>query len=121
MSLITFTCASPSASWTPSRNPKYDGYAQTEEHYQPLDFAGSDLYSYDHGHTHGRTLEWSALPAAEMTTLLAFVAAMHGGVHTFTFTDYDSTTYTARIISQALTYRSILNGFYAVTLEIEVL
>lgn len=123
MDLISFSCASPVASWAPSVNPATGGgYSQTEEHYQPKGFAGADFYSYDHGHIHGRILKWEALPKADMITLLAFMAAMHGGVHTFTFTDYDAATYTAsRILNyQAFPFKNVTLDFYQVALELEV-
>jgi hypothetical protein len=123
MSLITFTCAAPVASWTPSVNPKYgSGYAQEEKHFQPKGFAGSDFYSYDHGHTHGRILEWAMLPAADMTTLLTFLGLVHGGVHTFSFKDYDGTTFaTSRILNfQNIQFQHRLLLYYEVSLELEV-
>jgi len=123
MSLITFACAAPVASWTPSVNPSYGGgYAQFEEHYQPQGFAGADFYCYDHGHNHGRVLEWAALPEADMVTLLAFLATMHGGVHTFTFTDYEATAYTvSRILNfQAFQFQNMTLTLYETSLELEV-
>jgi hypothetical protein len=121
MAHISFSCAAPVASWSPSVNPAFGRYAQTEEHFQPQDFAGADLYSYDHGHSHGRVLEWTALPAVDMVSLLAFMMAMHGGVHAFTFTDYDAATYTARILNSGkFPYRQTVAGFYEATLILEV-
>ena len=123
MSLISFSCASPLASWSPTVNPaKGGGYSQNEEHYQPQAYAGADLYVYDHGHIHGRLLTWEALPKADMITLLAFINLMHGGVHTFTFTDYESTSYTGcRILNyQDFQFKNLTLELFQVALEIEV-
>lgn len=122
--LISFSCSSPAASWAPSVNPRRGGgYAQGEEHYQTQDFAGNDFYSYDQGGPpNTRLLEWSLLPAADMATLLAFMAAMKGGRYKFSFTDYDSTVFTVcRILNfQAFPFTHRTLTHYEVSLEIEV-
>ena len=124
MNLISFTCASPSASWTPSVNPRRGGgYAQAEEHFQPKNFAGSDLYSYDHGGPPpSRILELPMLPNADMATLLIFLAVMKGGFYKFVFTDYDSAVFTScRVLNfQSFSYKAATLSRYSVTLEIEV-
>jgi hypothetical protein len=123
MALISFSCASPLASWSPSVNPRYGGgYAQNEEHFQPKGFAGANLYSYSHGHAHGRTLEWGMLPAADMATLLTFMGLMKGGRYPFSFTDYDAAVYTAcRILNfQNFPFKNRTLTYYETMLELEV-
>jgi len=122
MALISFTCAAPAASWSPSRNPKHGGgYEQGVEVYQPKGFAGADFYSYDHGSKRTRRLFWAMLPAADMATLLTFLGRVKGTV-VFTFTDYNSTAYPAsRILNfQSFPYRHVTLTFFEVTIELEV-
>jgi hypothetical protein len=124
LGFISFSCAAPAASWSPSRNPKYGGgYARTKKRFQPKDFSdGGDLYSYCHGEKEGRVLEWEMLPDADMTTLLAFLAAMKGGRYSFTFMDYNSVVYTAcRILNyEAFPFKNQTLLFYETILELEV-
>lgn len=122
LGFISFSCAAPAASWSPSRNPKYGGgYARTKKRFQPKDFSdGGDLYSYSHGEKDRRVLEWEMLPDADMTTLLAFMAAMKGGRYTFSFTDYDINIYTARILNyEAFEFLNRTLLYWKVMLEIE--
>ena len=122
MSLITFACAAPVASWSPSVNPRYGGgYEQGIDIFQPRGFAGSDFYSYDHGSNNIRTLYWAMLPAADMATLLTFLGLVKGTV-AFTFTDYDAMDYTAsRILNfQSFPFEHVILTHYEVTLELEV-
>jgi hypothetical protein len=122
MALISFTCAAPVASWSPTVNPKRGGYFQGEERYSPTGIVGAYFYSYNHGLVDSRILEWGALPAADMSTLLTFLALMHGGRHTFSFTDYDLTVFTAcRVLNFSnLPYKYLTQTLYTVTLELEV-
>ncbi len=124
MAIISFTCAAPVASWTPSVNPKYGGgYARSKKRFQPKDFSdGGDLYSYSRGDKEGRTLEWSMLPDADMTTLLTFLAAMKGGRYKFTITDYDSfPLYGCRVLNcEAFPFKNRTLLFYETILELEV-
>jgi hypothetical protein len=121
MAPISFSCAAPVASWSPSVNPGLGRYAQTEEHFQPQDFAGADLYSYDHGHSHGRVLEWTALPHGDMMSLLVFLSLIHG-VHAFTFTDYDGAVYTTcKLLNfQSIPFKNLTLSYFETVLEIEV-
>jgi hypothetical protein len=124
MALISFSCAAPVATWSPTVNPSYGGgYSRGKERFQPKAFAGSNLYSYNHGMTiDSRLLEWTALPAADMAALLTFLGLMHGGVHTFTFTDYEATAYTAcRVINFAsVPFKNLQRDYFQTTLELEV-
>lgn len=123
MALITFACTSPVASWAPTVNPKYGaGYRRSKTRHQPRDFSDAgDLYSYSRGTKTNRTLIWDTLPAADMTALLAFIDAMSGGVTTFVFTDYDATTYTARIMNTSeFKYAHYLRQHFALAVELEV-
>jgi hypothetical protein len=123
MALISFSCAAPTASWSPSVNPRYGGgYQRGKERFQPKGFAGADFYSYSHGELDTRILQWGALPAADMATLVTFLALMHGGVHTFAFTDYEATVYaTCRVLNfENFPFKNILGSYYETVLEIEV-
>jgi hypothetical protein len=123
MSLISFSCAAPVASWSPSRNPRQNGgYRSGKERFQPKGFCGSNFYVYDHGSVNIRVLEWAMLPQADMATLLTFLSAVHGGVHTFAFTDYDTTVYsTCRVLNfQEFPFKNATQTYYETMLELEV-
>jgi len=124
MSLIAFDrAAAPAGSFSPTVNPDYSGYQQGRQWYQPKNLSDSgDPYVYSKGEKGKRYIKWSYLPDADLVDLLAFVASMSGGRYKFTLTDVDGTLYTAsRILnSGALTYRSMVNGYNEVELEIEV-
>ncbi len=124
MALISFACAAPVASWSPSINPKSDGgYRRSKERFQPKDFSdGGDLYSYSHGEKDGRTLEWAMLPEVDMDSLLVFLATINGGRYTFNFTDYDTIIYTGcRVLNcDSFPFADSLLKYYETVLEIEV-
>jgi hypothetical protein len=124
MALITFArVAAPAGSFSPTKNPDYSGYQQGRQWYQPKNLSdGGDPYVYSKGEKGKRYIRWTYLPDADLVSLLAFVASMSGGRYKFTFTDVDGTVFTAsRILnSESLTYRSTVNGYNEVTLEIEV-
>lgn len=125
MALITFArVAAPSGSWSPSKNPAFpDGYYQIKKWYQPRAVSdGGDVYVYSHGSRRERHLVWHTLSDTDLANLITFVTAMAGGRYKFTFTDQDSTAYTAsRILNaDALTYRKLATNQNEVTLIIEV-
>jgi hypothetical protein len=122
MSLITFTCASPPASFTPSVNPIYaPGYIQTKRYHQPkrLSDDGS-VYSYRKGESGVRTVGWPKLFALEMTSLIAFFDTIENHVNSFTFKDRDDATYTARQVADSLTWREVEPGYYDVSVDLEI-
>lgn len=83
-------------------NPNEADYNRKIKYMQPKDYAdGGDLYCYDKGITakNYRSLKWAAMPAADLTSFLAFLAVVVGSKYNFTFTDHDGVTYTARIIN----------------------
>ena len=124
MSLITFErVAAPAASWNPSVNPDFEGYWQGRKWYQPKDLSdGGSPYIYSKGEVRKRYLQWTMLPDADLTDLLAFVADMEGGRYKFTFTDVDSVDYMASRILNAgnVIYREVASGYHEVYLELEV-
>lgn len=123
-SLITFSRSSaPITSWNPSVNPNEGGgYAQAKEWFQPKDYSdGGDLYSYSRGSAKSRILEWDALPAEDMDALLRFISIVKG-VYTFTFTDYEATSYSSSRVLNLSSFRFLYRTLwhYSVMLEIEV-
>jgi hypothetical protein len=123
MSLITFArVAAPAGSFSPTVNPDFGGYMQGRQWYQPKNLSdGGDPYIYSKGEKGKRYLKWTCLPDADLTLLLAFEAAMSGGRYKFTFTDVDTTAYTAsRILNNTMSYRESVSGYHEVNLEIEV-
>jgi hypothetical protein len=124
MSLITFVCASPSASWTPTHNPDYgSGNVPMIQRHQPIDLTdGGAVYSYNHGESIPLSLNWAAMPTADLTTLLAFLTTICGSRNTFVFTDPDAAAHSATRIAnaRALAYREVEVGRHEVSLELEV-
>lgn len=122
--LISFICAAPVASWSPSINPKSEGgFKRSKERFQPKDFSdGGDLYSYSHGNKNERILEWAMLPETDMDSLLVFLKAVEGGRYTFSFTDYDTSVYMAcRVLNfESFPFADSLLKFYETVIELEV-
>lgn len=61
--------------------------------------AGNEIYVYDKGNSEEfKTLKFTNLPEADLTNFLTFLqSVVNGAAYSFTFTDYDGTTETARI------------------------
>lgn len=123
MSLVTFVCADPAASFAPSVNPDYDpGYIRTKRYHQPRRMMDDGMFdSARKGESGSRTVQWPKLPAADLTDFIAFFDTIGGPDNPFTFTDLDGAVYAARAVADSLTWREVAPGFYdtAVDLEIE--
>lgn len=92
----------PTGSVEFSRNPSKGDYERITEYLQPKDLAGGgDLYIYDKGDDPKsyKTLRWKNISSADLANFMAFLNAVKGSKYNFTFTDYDSATYTARIMN----------------------
>ena len=124
MALITFArVAAPAGSWSPTHNPNYgSGYVRTIRRHQPISLSdGGDVYAYHKGDSERVTLLWPQMPVAEMATLLSFFGTMCGGRYTFTYTDPDGGTHTARLMNpDSLNHRDVGGGRYEVSLELEM-
>lgn len=101
MAKIKFARASaPVGSVEFSRNPSAADYERTISYAQPRDRSdGGDWYIYDKALSPQsfRTLHWKNIPVADYTAFMTFLGVVVGAKNNFTFTDYDGTTYTARI------------------------
>jgi hypothetical protein len=121
MGLISFVCASPVASWTPTCNPVYgDGLARVTRCHQPRIFCGADLYSYNHGRSGSISLGWNRLPATDKDNLIAFFDAIYGQATKFVFTDRDAETYTAQLVGDSLTWREVEPGYYNIQMDLDL-
>lgn len=121
MSLITFECASPAATWSPTHNPNYGSDDPAIRRHQPVDLSdGGDVYSYNHGQSTPITLHWAKMPSADLATLLAFFTAIAGAANTFTYTDWDADTHTVRLASDGLNHRYSDATRHDVTIDLEV-
>jgi hypothetical protein len=119
MSLITFVCASPSASWSPTQNPNY-GSGRVRRKHQPVDMSDDvDVYSYDHGESGGANLEWKSMKTANLDNLTAFFTTIAGPAKAFTYTDPDGAAHTARLIG-GLSHRNTQSNRHEVRLELEI-
>ena len=122
MSLITFSCASPSASWSPTQNPVYGaGNSRSIRRHQPKGRCGADIYSYNKGASETQSLRWSKLPTADLTTLLTFFDTIGGAAVTFTYTDGSGSAHAAtRLLNDTLRHRHIASNYHEVSLDLEV-
>jgi len=124
MSQITYTCASPPASFTPTVNPSYaSGYIQNKRYHQPKRLADDGTpYSARKGESGARTIGWPdpLLPEADLLSLVAFFDTIHGPANTFTFKDMDDVTYTARLVGDSLSWREVETGRYDVSHNLEI-
>ena len=120
MALITFVCASPTASWSPTHNPNYGGgNSRAIRKHQPVDMSdGGDPYSYSHGASEGISLRWAKLPTADLTTLLAFFSTIAGSAKAFVYTDPSSVTHTVRL-SGDVNHNHVESERHEVSLELE--
>lgn len=120
MQLITFVCASPAASWTPTHNPSYgsDDMAMLRRH-QPVGRCGADVYSYNKGSYRSATLKWENMPTADLTALEAFFNAISGRRWTFTYTDWNGISYTAWKAGEGLRSRYVSANRHEVTIDLE--
>ncbi len=88
---------------------------------QPVDYAdGGDLYVYDKGVVKDyRSLTFHSLPEDDLINYLTFLDAVEGSKYTFTFTDTDGLTYTARIVnSDNIQSAPIVTGRESVTIDL---
>ena len=86
------------------RNPSVTNkdYQRKWQYLQPQDFAdGGDVYIYDKGIAAKNyiTLNFRNNPKSDYTNLMTFLGIVVGSKYNFTFTDFDGTAYTARIIN----------------------
>lgn len=83
--------------WQPDINPDYGEYRRHVKYAQPKGWSdGGDLYVYDKSAEprHTRELKWGSRPgsdmlAADLTSLLGFVAVIRGSAYPFDFYDID--------------------------------
>jgi hypothetical protein len=122
MSLITFVrAAAPAASFEPTHNPKYGSDdARMIRRHQPVNLAQADVYSYNKGQSIPVSLKWANMPTADLTALLAFFSAISGARYTFTYTDWNGTAHTARIVSTNIQSRHVASNFHEVAFELEL-
>lgn len=94
--------AAPVGSIEFSLNPTYGDYKRSYNHLQPKTFtAGGVFYSYNKGLKRKIIdLSWATLPASEYVAFITFLDNIAKGSHnTFTFTDFEGATHTARILN----------------------
>jgi hypothetical protein len=122
LSLLAFLSASPAASWYPTHNPNYgSSISPVVQRNQPIDMAGSNVYSYNKGRIAPISLRWENLPSADLVTLLAFFATLSGGAHTFTYADPYENRHTARLLNpDNLPHRYAQEARHSISLELEV-
>ena len=119
MQLITFTCASPAASWTPTHNPNYgsEDMAIVRLH-QPTRRVGADIYSDNRGAYRSASLKFANMPTADLTALRTFFATIGPG-KAFTYTDWNGTAYAAKRVGEGLSSRYVQSNRHEVTVNLE--
>lgn len=103
MGLISFArITSPVASITFASNPSVRKFGGTEDYYQITNLsAGGDIYVYDYTLESTQILRfsWDGISYNNFIAILNFYETMQKTMYSFTFTDFDATTATARFIS----------------------
>ena len=112
----------PTCSVEFSRNPSPGDYSRKIAYMQPKDRAnGGDLYCYDKGldPENTRKLHWRNIPSTDHANFLTFLGIVKGAKYNFTFTDYDGSTYTARITNgEAIESAPVMTGRESLTVEL---
>lgn len=101
MALISFSRATaPVASITFANNPSVKRYGGIEDYYQIVTKTG-DVYTYDYGlnSTQVINLSWNAISYDNFIQILNFYETVKKSMYSFTFTDFNSDTSSARFIS----------------------
>jgi hypothetical protein len=114
--------SAPTGSVTFSVNPPEGGYGGRRDYIQPVDRAsGGDVYCYEKALPSEEVVSfnWGAMPATDFTNLMTFWDVAKGRKYNFTFTDYDSSTHTARFWSE-ITWDFRENGTLAVSFDIRI-
>ncbi|GER92692.1 hypothetical protein A45J_0410 [hot springs metagenome] len=94
--------SAPTGSVQFSRNPSRGDYQRSRQYLQPMDYAdGGDIYIYDKGIVKNyMTLHWRNISKTDFDSFFSFLTNVSiGSKNNFIFTDYDGSTYTARIIN----------------------
>lgn len=105
-----------------SRNPSPGDYARKITYMQPKDRAnGGDVYIYDKGldPEHTRKLHWRNIPSTDHAAFLIVLGILKGGLLSFTFTDFDGSTHTARITNaDDIQSQPVMTGRESLTVEL---
>ena len=98
---------------TPRREVKHQATGLT---------TGGTRYAYDKGiDRYEVDLSLQSLTAAEKTSLLGFFhSTTDGVVETWTYTDEDGNTYTARFLNPTLEFQQVQGGVYDIMLLLEL-
>ena len=120
MALITFVCANPVASWSPTHNPNYGGgNSRVIRKHQPVDMSdGGDVYSYGHGASEKIHLGWAKMTTNDLNAVLSFFSVIFGSANAFTYTDPNGVTHASRLIGD-INYKHVESERHEVSLELE--
>jgi hypothetical protein len=94
--------SAPTGSIEFNRNPSGKDYSRKTAYLQPKDLSdGGDYYSYDKGISakNTRRLYWGNISKTDYDNFITFLGVVAGFKYNFTFTDYDGSSYTARILN----------------------
>jgi hypothetical protein len=123
MSLISFSrVAAPSASITFTINPSVKKYSGTEDYYQEMLRAdGGDIYIHDLSLESYQIIKfyWEATSRDNFIATINFYKTMKKSKYSFTFTDFDSNTSSARFISP-ISWNYIKSSLLSVSFNIIV-
>lgn len=114
--------SAPTGSVEFSRNPSRGNISRTGAYLQPIDYSdGKDLYSYDKGLTEKAEvpMTFGNISSTDLSNFLAFRAVVVGSKYSFTFTDVDGSTSTARFADGgACEYAPVAPGRYSLSFRL---
>lgn len=107
-----------------SRNPGKGNYSRVRRYRQPIDYAGGgELYVYDKGDKEDeRELRWPNISTQDYLNFMTFLDTVAvGAKNSFTFTDYDGATHTARIINAGdISSAPVMTGRESLTIRLRL-
>lgn len=116
--------SAPTGSVEFSRNPSRGDFSRTTKYKQPQDSSdGGDIYIYNKGITAEahRELRWRNISSLDLSNFMTFLGVVVGAKYNFTFTDFDGTTATARIInSDEIASAPVAPGRESLTVKLRI-
>lgn len=116
--------SAPTGSVEFNRNPSIiNGWKRKRKYFQPVDYSDAgDLYIYDKGEkTDTLVLTWPNISKTDYNNFITFLDVIVGSKYNFTFTDYEGTVSTARIInSHEILSAPVMTDRESLTIELQI-
>lgn len=124
MALIKFErLTAPAGSITFTNNPSSKGYSIIEDYNQPTAHSmAGDLYVYNKSVNPEQQVKfsWAAMTYTEFESLMDFYKTVRKSRYSFTFTDHDSSTFTAKFAS-VISWNFIRSTLLEISFDIIIL